>query len=101
MVHEVPVTRARAEFADLVNRVVYGGERVVVTRHGKPIVALVPAADLDRLHDDDQQRPPTLIRLSTEGPGTPTQEADSPTRRHLGIAAQHRPPGREASPPPR
>ncbi|MEV0478983.1 type II toxin-antitoxin system Phd/YefM family antitoxin, partial [Streptomyces prunicolor] len=31
-----PVTQARAELADLINRVVYGAERVVVTRHGKP-----------------------------------------------------------------
>ncbi len=49
MAHEIPVTQARAEFADLINRVVYGGERVVVTRHGKPLVALVSAADLERL----------------------------------------------------
>ena len=45
----LPVTQARAELADLINRVVYGGEHVVVTRHGKPLVALVSAADLERL----------------------------------------------------
>jgi prevent-host-death family protein len=44
MANEIPVTRAGAEHADLINRVVYGGERVVVTRHGKPLVALVSAA---------------------------------------------------------
>ncbi|MFG3383912.1 type II toxin-antitoxin system Phd/YefM family antitoxin [Streptomyces sp. NPDC047999] len=49
MAYEIPVTQARAELADLINRVVYGGERVVVTRHGKPLVALVSAADLERL----------------------------------------------------
>jgi prevent-host-death family protein len=62
MAHEVPVTQARAEFAELVNRVVYGGERVVVTRHGKPLAALVSAADLERLERADAgpaaQRPP-------------------------------------------
>ena len=46
MAYEIPVTQARAELADLINRVVYGGERVVVTRHGKPLAALVSAADL-------------------------------------------------------
>lgn len=51
MAHEVPVTQARAELAELINRVVYGGERVVVTRHGKPLIALVSAADLQRLED--------------------------------------------------
>ncbi|MFD4985160.1 type II toxin-antitoxin system Phd/YefM family antitoxin [Streptomyces sp. NPDC058374] len=49
MAYEIPVTQARAELAELINRVVYGGERVVVTRHGKPLVALVSAADLERL----------------------------------------------------
>ncbi|MFD4901862.1 type II toxin-antitoxin system Phd/YefM family antitoxin [Streptomyces sp. NPDC058411] len=53
MAYEIPVTQARAELAELINRVVYGGERVVVTRHGKPLVALVSAADLQRLEDGE------------------------------------------------
>jgi antitoxin (DNA-binding transcriptional repressor) of toxin-antitoxin stability system len=32
MAYEIPVTQARAELAELINRVVYGGEHVVVTR---------------------------------------------------------------------
>lgn len=46
MTVEIPVTEARAQLSDLINRVGYGGERIVLTRHGKPLVALVPAADL-------------------------------------------------------
>lgn len=46
MTSEIPVTEARAQLSDLINRVGYGGERIVLTRHGKPLVALVPAADL-------------------------------------------------------
>lgn len=41
---ELPVTEARAEFSELISRVAYGGEPVIITRHGKPLVALVPAA---------------------------------------------------------
>ncbi len=37
---------ARATFADLVSRVAYGGERIVVTRRGQRLVALVPAEDM-------------------------------------------------------
>src|SRR5690606_41608157 len=51
MAYEIPVTQARAELADLTNRVVYGGERVVLTRHGKPLAALVSADDLRRLEE--------------------------------------------------
>ncbi|MEV0272850.1 type II toxin-antitoxin system Phd/YefM family antitoxin [Hamadaea sp. NPDC050747] len=86
MTHEVPVTQARAEFADLVNRVVYGGERVVVTRHGKPIVALVSAEDLARLEAADQP----VIRVTSETSSAPEV---APTRRQFGLTAEHRPPG--------
>lgn len=54
MTYEIPVTKARAELADLINRVVYGNERVVVTRHGTPLVALVSAADLERLEGREE-----------------------------------------------
>jgi prevent-host-death family protein len=91
MAHEVPVTQARAEFADLVNRVVYGGERIVMTRHGKAIVALVPAADLDRLEQLDQPEPMTVVRLSAEPAGQPVRPQPAHERR-LDIAAQHQPP---------
>lgn len=43
---------ARRNMAELVNRAAYGGERFVVTRHGKELVAIVPLEDatlLDRL----------------------------------------------------
>jgi prevent-host-death family protein len=88
--YEVPVTQARAEFADLVNRVVYGGERVVVTRHGKPIVALVSAADLDRLEEADQQQPETVVRLSRDALDRPGRSEPGAPRR-LDVAAEHRP----------
>ncbi|MFD3487198.1 type II toxin-antitoxin system Phd/YefM family antitoxin [Streptomyces sp. NPDC058665] len=94
MAYEIPVTQARAELADLINRVVYGEERVVVTRHGKPLVALVSAADLERLESlklDDavaaEERviaSVSTIRSVTSAPG---ERAD------FGIVAKHEPPG--------
>ena len=67
MAYEIPVTQARAELADLINRVVYGAERVVVTRHGKPLAALVSAADLARLE-------------ALDAADEPSEELPSPTR---------------------
>lgn len=51
-----PITtgEARKNMAELLNRAAYGGERFVVTRHGKELVAIVPVADatlLERLRD--------------------------------------------------
>jgi prevent-host-death family protein len=55
----VPVAEARGRFADLLSRVAYRGERVVITRHGKPLAALIPADDLElleRLEDEGDIR---------------------------------------------
>lgn len=56
----IPTVKARNEFADILNRAAYGKERVVLTRRGKSLVAVVPIEDLeliesleDRLDLDD------------------------------------------------
>ncbi|MFD9424558.1 MULTISPECIES: type II toxin-antitoxin system Phd/YefM family antitoxin [unclassified Streptomyces] len=87
MAYEIPVTQARAELAELINRVVYGGERVVVTRHGKPLVALVSAADLERLEGEEVAAEEQVISsVSSIGSVTSTPNE----RRRFGIAAEHR-----------
>ncbi|MGW1273664.1 type II toxin-antitoxin system Phd/YefM family antitoxin [Streptomyces sp. NPDC002491] len=90
MAYEIPVTQARAELADLINRVVYGGERVVVTRHGKPLIALVSAADLERLDELDRPAEEQVIRSVSA-----VREVASAPReqQRFGIAAEHRRPG--------
>ncbi len=45
------VTKARGEFAEIVNRVAYGHERIVITRRGKSVAAVVPAEDMDLLEE--------------------------------------------------
>ncbi|MEV0637624.1 type II toxin-antitoxin system Phd/YefM family antitoxin [Streptomyces sp. NPDC050619] len=90
MAYEIPVTQARAELADLINRVVYGGERVVVTRHGKPLVALVSAADLERL--EELQEPAEEQVISAVSAVREVASAPREQQR-FGIAAHHRGPG--------
>ena len=51
----VPITEARDVLGQLVGRVQYGHERIVLTRHGRPAAALVPMDDheaLERLEDE-------------------------------------------------
>ncbi|URM92226.1 type II toxin-antitoxin system Phd/YefM family antitoxin [Streptomyces sp. MRC013] len=90
MAYEIPVTQARAELADLINRVVYGGERVVVTRHGKPLAALVSAADLERLESAAEAAGGRAIGSVPEPGDTPSAPRE---HRRFGIAAEHRPHG--------
>jgi prevent-host-death family protein len=86
--HEIPVTQARADLADLVNRVAYSGDRVVLTRHGKPVAALVSAEDLELLEQLARRR----VDLTGTGPAAgPRDGAGSPQHEPLRIAAEHRP----------
>jgi len=89
MTHDVPVTQARAQLAELINRVVYGGEQVVLTRHGKPLVALVSAADLQRLQELDEQAEERVISSVSS---VATRASATGERRRFGIAAEHRGP---------
>lgn len=41
------ISEARGEFSELVNRAAYRHERVVLTRHGKPIAAIISKEDLE------------------------------------------------------
>lgn len=42
---------ARDQFSDVINRAAYGKERVVLTRRGKALVAIVPIEDVDLLRE--------------------------------------------------
>ena len=42
-------SEVRGSFAEILNRVAYRGERVVMHRRGKPVAALVPLEDLAAL----------------------------------------------------
>jgi prevent-host-death family protein len=63
--HELTVTEARAQLADLVNRVAYSGDRIVLTRHGRPMAVLVPvdAAEALAASDDAGSEAPTIEQL--------------------------------------
>ncbi len=48
----VGVGEAKRRLSELMSRVVYRGERFVIERRGKPMVALVSAEDLARLEQE-------------------------------------------------
>ena len=48
--------KARQDFAETVNRVAYGGERIIVHRRGRNLAALIPLQDLALLEElEDRQ----------------------------------------------
>ena len=51
MATTVSTSKARIDFAEMINQVAYRGERVVLDRHGKPIAAIIPIDDLTFLEE--------------------------------------------------
>ena len=47
----VTAAQARSQFGELMNRAVYGKERILLTRRGKVLAAIVPAEDIDILEE--------------------------------------------------
>jgi prevent-host-death family protein len=69
-VTRLPASKAREQFADVINRVTYRGERVVLERRGKGVAALVPVEDLELLEalEDKLDVAAARAALAEKGP---------------------------------
>ena len=68
----INASEVREDFAEVLNRVAYRGERIVVHRRGKDVVALVPVDDVallqaleDRIDLEDARK--ALAEAKTKG----------------------------------
>jgi prevent-host-death family protein len=52
----VSIGRVKRDISDLVNRVAYGGERIVLTSRGKPKAAIVSIEDYERLEQEKSEQ---------------------------------------------
>ena len=57
---------ARDNFAELLNRVSFGQERVLVTRHGKGLAVVIPIDDLEQLEALEEMVDRELLRRARE-----------------------------------
>jgi prevent-host-death family protein len=48
---EIGVAEIRSNLAEVINRVAYGGERVILQRRGKRVMALMPIEDLELINE--------------------------------------------------
>ncbi|MFC8526479.1 type II toxin-antitoxin system Phd/YefM family antitoxin [Nocardia sp. NPDC057227] len=75
--HEVTSGSLRSRLADVLNRIAYAGDRVVVTRHGKAIAAVISANDLRLLEELEDARDAALLRRAVaedNGSGIPVDD---------------------------
>lgn len=66
MARRVSAAQAKAQLSALSAEVAHGGQRVVIERHGKPMVAMVSMADLEQLGQDPSisERPHGALALA-------------------------------------
>ncbi len=67
---------ARNNFADLLGRVGYGGQTVIVERSGKPMVAIIPANAYEQLIAEREARFQVLDRIRDRLPELPLDEIE-------------------------
>lgn len=46
---KISMTKARQDFTNIANRVMYGDERICIEKNNKPVVAVVPISDFELL----------------------------------------------------
>lgn len=68
----ISARKARENLSEVMNRVAYGKERIILTRHGAEVVAIVPIEDaklLEELEDqlDLEDARKSLVEAKKEG----------------------------------
>ncbi len=71
MATNLSATAARRELPDAINRVAFGGERVVIERRGKALAAIVSLADLEFLRRIEDEADLAALRAAKADPAPP------------------------------
>ena len=75
-------SKAREEFAEVVNRAAYKGERTLLHRRGKDVAAVVPVADLVLLEQIEDRMDLEAARQAMKERGTVSWEK---VKKDLGL----------------
>lgn len=79
---KINTNTARKKFADNINRVAYGHERLIITRHGKPVAAIISVEDLEFLEELEYQLDKKSIKEAWE------EQGDEPLKSHKVLKSE-------------
>ena len=75
---QISIGQIKRDVSELVNRVAYAGERIILTSRGKPKAALISMADYERLTQIDHKKSDIQVWL------TQTQKISDKIRKRRG-----------------
>jgi prevent-host-death family protein len=78
---KLTASATRQNFADILNRAAYGGERIIVHRRKKPVAAVVPIEDLELLEKIEDRMDVAEARKRLNEPTIPW----SKIKKELGL----------------
>lgn len=81
----VSTAEARDHFSELLNRTAFGKERIVVTRRGKNLIALIPLEDLALLEELEDRIDLEEARKALEEAEKEGTEAWEDVKAELGL----------------
>ena len=81
MSKQFTTSTARSQFADIISRAEYAGERTVVHRRKKPVAAVVPIEDLELIERYEDELDRRLIRKARKEKSIPWEQA----KKQLGL----------------
>ena len=79
------ISEARGEFSELVNRAAYRHERVVLTRHGKPVAAIISKEDLEYFEALEDRDDLEAARAALEDPDNQEEIPWEQVKADLGL----------------
>lgn len=73
----LPASEAREKFSEVLSEVSYGRQRLVLQRHGKDLVAMIPVEDLMLLEELEDRADLAVAKeaLAEKGPRIPWSKA--------------------------
>ena len=76
MVKTMGAREARSNFSQLLGQVHFGGQVVIVERFGRPMVAIIPLEDYQRLIAEREARFQVLDEIRRRLPDLPVEEVE-------------------------
>ena len=81
MSKQLTTSTARSQFADIISRAEYAGERTVVHRRKKPVAAIVPIEDLELIERYEDELDLRSIRKARKEKTIPWEQV----KKELGL----------------